>query len=304
MSAGVFGVARTTGSGWLVVLLAGIGAVALLAFVLPAPAALRVRVGVDAPADATVGRPVQVTLDVSGATRPLLVRVRESDGEWTSVAPPTRGRLDATPARRGIVRVLTVDVRCAAPLGLVWWGRSIGVTLDRPIEVGPRPAEVDAPPPTGADGVGHDARLAYGHGDDLVRGVRDYQHGDPIRTVHWPATARHGHLMVRELEAATAPPLTIAVDLGPVAGGAAERAASLAAGVALAGLRAGLPVTLLTVEDGGPVRGRVGTPAEVSRRLARAVTGDPFCPVERGARSHVPRDKTLVVVDPDGVHAP
>jgi uncharacterized protein (DUF58 family) len=275
VSLGVFGVARTTGSGWLVVLLAAIGAAMVLGFVLPAPGAVRARIGIDAPSDAVVGRAMQLTLDVWGTARPLLVRVRESDGEWTSVAPPVRGRLEATPARRGLVTALTVDVRCAAPLGLVWWGRSVVVPLARPIEVGPRPADVEAPPPSAADGAARDARLAFGHGDDLVRGVRDYQSGDPIRTVHWPATARHGQLMVRELEAATAPPLTIAVRLGPPGGVADESVASRAAGVALAGLRAGRPVMLLTREASGPVRARVGTPLDVSRRLARAVVGEP-----------------------------
>jgi uncharacterized protein (DUF58 family) len=282
VSFGLFGVAKTTGSGWLIVLLAGIAAVVLLSVVLPAPAVVRVHVAVEAPADATAGQPMHLVLDVSGTGRPLLVRVRESDGAWTAVAPPLRGRLDATPARRGVVRALTVDVRCAAPLGLVWWGRALVVTLARPIEVGPRPAD-----------VGHDPRLAVTRGDDLVRGVRDYQHGDPIKTVHWPSSARHGQLMVKELEAAAAPPLTVVVDLGPPGDGA-EGAASLAAGVALSGLRAGMAVSMLTVDDAGPVAGRVGTPVEVSRRLARAVTGRPPEPPATGG--------VVVRVDADGVH--
>jgi len=54
-------------------------------------------------------------------------------------------------------------------------------------------------------------------------------------------------------------------------------------------------------------RGVVSTPVEVSRRLARTVTSSSsssFCHVEPGTQRQVPRDKTVVVVDVGGVHAP
>jgi len=286
----LFAIARTTGSGWLVVLIAFVSAIGALSLVLPIAPVVRARVELDAPPDATAGVPMQVTVTVKGTSRPLIVRVRESDGEWAAVAPPVRGRLEATPARRGVVEALTVDVRCAAPLGLVWWGRKHSVTLARPLEVGPSPLAAGLPPPSGAGGAGNENRVTLQRGDDLVRGVREYQPGDPIKNVHWAATAHHRQLMVKEHEAAAAPPITIAADLRADA----ERAASLAAGLALAALRAGMPVTLVTVERGGPVSGPVHTPVDVSRRLARAVAG----PISVGAV----RDR-LVWVDGQGVHA-
>lgn len=42
------------------------------------------------------------------------------------------------------------------------------------------------------------ARRRVGAGTDLVQ-VRDYQKGDPLRRIHWKATARTGKLMVRQL---------------------------------------------------------------------------------------------------------
>ncbi|MCB1063356.1 MAG: DUF58 domain-containing protein, partial [Verrucomicrobiae bacterium] len=36
---------------------------------------------------------------------------------------------------------------------------------------------------------------------DEFRGIRPYRSGDPVKTVHWPATARAGELMVREWDA-------------------------------------------------------------------------------------------------------
>ena len=107
-------------------------------------------------------------------------------------------------------------------------------------------------------------------GDDTVRGVRDYATGDPIRIVHWPATARWGELMVKELEDPTAPEIVISVDLRGQPD-RTEAAASLAAGLARAGLQVGLAVSLLTAETGGPRAGPVSTPVQAGRRLARAV---------------------------------
>ena len=42
--------------------------------------------------------------------------------------------------------------------------------------------------------------------------TREYRHGDPMRRVHWAATARHGQLMVRQEESVTTPEATIVLD--------------------------------------------------------------------------------------------
>lgn len=70
--------------------------------------------------------------------------------------------------------------------------------------------------PTGFDGVrGHDGtaptRARANPSDDDVT-TREYRHGDPMRRVHWPATARHGALMVRQEESVAAPQATIILD--------------------------------------------------------------------------------------------
>ena len=37
----------------------------------------------------------------------------------------------------------------------------------------------------------------------LVRGIRDYRFGDPVRNIHWPATARMGETQVKQFEHTT-----------------------------------------------------------------------------------------------------
>jgi len=51
-------------------------------------------------------------------------------------------------------------------------------------------------------------------GQSLVpMGVREYRPGDDLRRVHWPATARRGSLMVKEVEVDLAPYFSVFIDL-------------------------------------------------------------------------------------------
>ena len=271
----LFGVARTTGSGWLIVILTGIASVVALSALLPPFGLWRVRVEIEAPREGTVGRTAELTLDVtSGASsRPVKLLPLGFDGPWTGVQTPARGRLPLVPLRRGVYISVLLDVRSAAPLGLVWWKRKLRVELARPFEVGPMPLTVRLDAPRGSEDSGTDDGRAASTLADAVKTVREYVAGDPIKLVHWPATARSGELMVKELEAPVAPVLCIAVDLRGGDDDAVEDAASRAAGLALAAIGAGVPVTLLTAESTGPRAGPVSSGSDVNRRLARAVAG-------------------------------
>ncbi|MCA8957635.1 MAG: DUF58 domain-containing protein, partial [Planctomycetes bacterium] len=44
-------------------------------------------------------------------------------------------------------------------------------------------------------------------------GLREYRTGDPLRDVHWKATARRGNLVVREHEATSGPGIEVQLDL-------------------------------------------------------------------------------------------
>ena len=271
----LFGVARTTGSGWLIVILTGIAAVVALAALLPPFGLRKVRISVEAPRDGTVGRTAELTLDVTagGAARPVKLLPLGFDGPWTGVVTPSRGRLPLVPLRRGVYTSVLLDVRSAAPLGLVWWRRKVLVELARPFEVGPMAIPVRLDPPRGSEDSGTDDGRVASSQADAVKTVREYVAGDAIKLIHWPATARAGELMVKELEAPVAPVLCIAVDLRRGDADAVEDAASRAAGLALAAITAGVPVTLLTAEAAGPRSGPVATSGDVNRRLARAIPG-------------------------------
>jgi uncharacterized protein (DUF58 family) len=77
------------------------------------------------------------------------------------------------------------------------------------------PAAVDLPVTglagaRGNDGITATRTRANPSDDDVM--TREYRHGDPMRRVHWPATARHGVLMVRQEESVTTPEATLILD--------------------------------------------------------------------------------------------
>lgn len=283
LAAAFYGIARSTGSGWVVVLTCGVAGSLAVSLVGPALAVARTTLSVESPRDATVGRPLAVTLSVPRGGSGLKVRLVDPPGGWVAVHPPAAGEVLVHPTRRGVSEELAAEVRSAAPLGLVWWRRRVAVRLAAPLEVGPSATETSMTEVARAGGIGADAAFRGRPGHDLVRSVREYTAGDPLRLVHWPATARAGGLVVKELEDPDLPRLAIVVDLRG-GGEAAEEAASRAAGLAGVALRDGVPVTMLTAERGGPLAGPVATSVEVGRRLARAVAGEPpDGPVPEGA---------------------
>jgi uncharacterized protein (DUF58 family) len=276
LGTGLFGIARTTGSGWMIVICSGLVAVLAIAALWPALALRGITLGAVTPRDATVGRPLDVAITASAGWRQssLLVRSVEPESSWARALLPCAGELAATPSQRGVVHQLDIELRSGAPLGLFSWRRHIGVPLARPLEVGPAPAVVPFPKEILAGAPGGDPQPRARVGLDLVRGVRDYVSGDPARLVHWPATAHRGELVVKELEDPDRPSVAIVVDLrGPKDG--AELAASRAAGLAGEVLATGMPVVLLTAERSGGVAGPVASALEVGRRLARAVAKAP-----------------------------
>ncbi|MGI8808462.1 MAG: DUF58 domain-containing protein [Acidimicrobiales bacterium] len=292
---GTAGALLAAGAGWtgwratgsrlaLFLCFAALLAVAL-DLVLAVVATRRVTATVDAtPTDAFVGDSVAFTLSVSGPSLSFQVRTFAT-GTFLVAAPPASGRIVAVADRRELVTELEVEVASSGLCGLVTCARRQTVPLPRPLAVGPRPLAPPHPFPElfGAWGEGAPRPAAVG---DVVRGVRDYVPGDPVRRVHWPSSARRGDLVVKEVEEPGAPRLVVALDLG---GGAAagEAAAARAAWYAYEGLRRGYEVVLATAEPAGPVTGRMGPPTDVNQRLARAVRGKPRVPAGGPTRAAV-----------------
>lgn len=113
--------------------------------------------------------------------------------------------------KRGQFTIGPVTAEFSDPFGLSLHRHSIdnGDTLTV------TPAAVELPTTGLAGARGNDGvtatRIRANPSDDDVM-TREYRHGDPMRRVHWAATARHGELMVRQEESVTTPEATIILD--------------------------------------------------------------------------------------------
>ncbi|MGI8793056.1 MAG: DUF58 domain-containing protein [Acidimicrobiales bacterium] len=267
VSLALWGIARTTGSGWIIVVVSVAAGLLIAGVVMPALAMIRADIELQSPHDATAGSPSELIVTVTGPA--MRIRVVDPPGPWTSVVGGAVGGLAFVPECRGVLTEVRLAAECGAPLGVFWWKRRWKRPLTPAIEVGPAPLPYDVPEADGAAPEDGDA-LARSAGDgDTVRGAREYRAGDSVRLMHWPATARRGEPMIKELERDPERVLVVTPDLsGPV--DQAERAAGKTAGLIGAALIAGRRVVLVTREHSGTVAGPVTTATEAGRRLARA----------------------------------
>lgn len=269
---------------------------------------------VDNPPEAVAGYPFDLVLALTRTRRPVEAQLVGARGSPPVLVSREPGVLTVPAPRRGVVDHIVFDLRARGPFGLWTAGRRLRIWLPRPLHVGPLPAAhvLDWPLPRATDvGLSPVART----GEDLFRGVRPYVRGDARRWVHWPATAQHGELMVKEHEGTGTVTIELVADL-PVPGPHTELALGRVAWLALSCLHQGWRVRLVTVEPPPPppppaltkagagvaappppplvgttVVRPVSTATELARRLALAGYGAPV---------HTPFGGFTRIVSPGG----
>jgi uncharacterized protein (DUF58 family) len=115
------------------------------------------------------------------------------------------------PRRRGVYALGPATVRVADPFGLA--AELLDASERTSLHVAPDAVEL---PEISADRLresGTDpSRTAQPQpGPDNVT-TREYRHGDPVRRVHWAASAKHGRLMVRQEDPRSTRRLTLVLD--------------------------------------------------------------------------------------------
>jgi uncharacterized protein (DUF58 family) len=181
----------------LMLLLAGAAQTSLLSAHLQLSGLRFVAVGAD---PVPAGTPIVVRVHARAGTRSRQRRGLRVDCEGgAGMLSLTDGAGDAEIAlpttRRGWYALPRLRVSTTRPLGIVraWsW-----IWPEQPMLVYPAP-EPDGPSLPEGSGEAAAARL-HPLGDD-VHHLRAYRRGDPVRTIAWKPTARHGNLMVREYE--------------------------------------------------------------------------------------------------------
>jgi uncharacterized protein (DUF58 family) len=270
----LFVVGTNVQAGWLFVMSSILLGAAVAGTVLPARMVHRVAVTRRTPSEAFVGDEIPVDLMAfnrgRGAKLSILVRdpyIAPATVFLPSVRPGetvTASTLRRA-SRRGVVDGGTVQVASSAPFGVAEARRSAQATGRTVIY--PRVVPVPSLPLLEATRSQGEAAASAGRGpgQDFL-GVREYQRGDSLRHVHWPSTARHGSLIVREFEQELPARLVALIDTWADAGEketALDLCCSVVASVTLAVLGSGHRVALSAACEG-----EVGVPVEMDRTAA------------------------------------
>lgn len=254
--------------------------------------ALRVSVNVDRelhPPRVHAGTPSRVDLRVQnqGSRRSpvlgLLDDVSGTRGAQLAVGPlapgaAARAAYRLPTERRGVLVVGPLRVVMSDPFGFT----RLTMTASGVSELTVYPQVDDVTPiplTTGADPLaGASHPTAIGRTGDDFYALRPYQVGDDLRRVHWPATARHDQLMVRQDELPWQARATVLLDLRASATSAAsiEAAVSAAASLVMASARRQDLIRLVVSDgsDSGFAAGHAHIEAILEHLAAADVTGD------------------------------
>jgi uncharacterized protein (DUF58 family) len=308
----VFAVGTNVQAGWLFVLASLLMAVAVAGWLLPARMVRGITAERRVPPHAYQDDEVSVDVVVRGDPRHARISLVITDPFVT----PTRlflSHLDrgeevtfATvrkATRRGPVEGGPFEVSSSGPLGVATARRSVpagGATL-----IYPRVSPLTwFPGVEGSNEQGLPATSSHrrGMGQDYL-GIREYRTGDSPRHVHWPSSARHGSLMVREFERERPHCLAILIDTSAdvgTEGTPLDACCSVAASVGILALDRGQPVDLCAGKEGVlHVLSEPG-PVELLRWLAHLRPGGGLSLTEaaREAADRLGPDRTAVLAFP------
>ena len=251
----------------------------------------------EAPESVWAGDTVEITLNVQGGSGLLypLLRVRDElpaalqpDGDLeaqvTAGADGARATYSALVRRRGVHRLERAVAMASDPLGVVDFHLPLPAVTAIVAYPRPEPIQWLTLPGSERYGAVDMARpMARGAGVD-PDGARPYEPGDPLRRMHWRATARTGVLNVKEFEEARSLSALLVLDCwngvpgGDADDGPFEVMVRAAASLASMWLASGAAVGLACGPELGPAfavaRGSAHLLAQLDA-LAHAAPTDP-----------------------------
>ena len=262
---------------------------------------------------ATAGNTVSVGYDVRNTGRRVPAFALVIDEMGPAHAPPlarthcpyvgargsARARAPLTARRRGLLRLNSIRVWSTFPFGLVRKSvtfADVCTLVVFPADLRLREGAVQSPIAAGVVGDGDSRRR--GQGGEFY-GLREYQHGDPMRRVAWRPSARAGVLLSR-VPAAPAPRrLWVLLAIDPASSDdLAESAVALAASV-LRGVHAQGTAVGLVVAGTDIVRRPAAGPTALLDALTDLALFERNAPFRAGAGAipaDAPRRDGVVVV--------
>ncbi|MCX7595742.1 MAG: DUF58 domain-containing protein [Fischerella sp.] len=216
-----FGAAINTMAGWLYVISGISFALLVIASFLPPRSLFGLVVNRRPIESVTAGDDLKVELEIVNPTKQAVNLLQVADIVPFVLGKPQQQAIETIPAqksyhwvyyyptqRRGVYRWHTVELVSAAPLGLFWCRRQRECAA-RAIVYPPVLPLASCPL---IDKIGQDESLNSDRrrqplqtgNEGLLRALRPYRIGDPMRLIHWHTSARYGELRVRDLEIVTA----------------------------------------------------------------------------------------------------
>jgi uncharacterized protein (DUF58 family) len=215
-----FGAATNTLAGWLYVLSGVLMALLILSAIVARRNLLGLQVQRSPIVPVSAGEHLTVELMLQNRSPHAKQLIQLHDHLPAALGKPTHTVIEAIPpqggtcwiynyatSKRGIYRWQTVQLRTAAPFGLMW-RRRLDQAIARAV-VYPTVLPLTTCPLIDQLGQAsspqfstHDRNLRSTT-DGLTRSLRPYRWGDSMRLVHWRTSARYGTLQVRELENCT-----------------------------------------------------------------------------------------------------
>ena len=278
----LFVIGTNAEAGWLFVLAALLLGAVVAGIVVPLVALRGLDVVLVAPAETRQGVDTAVQLAIVNHGRGVRWGVVASDdhigGATTSVGAIRPGEqvevgtVRGAP-RRGEAHTAWVELRSAAPFGVAERRRRLPadvttLVLPRVVPLGALPF-IDL---ASSREAAADTEARRGQGPEYL-GVREFRPGDPIRQVHWRLTARHGELVVRDLEEHRVPRLAIWIDTGS-GDDALDEACSAAASIVSSASATGVGVRLAAATADGPAVVSRASSLVLHRWLARLRPAD------------------------------
>ncbi len=209
------------------------------------------------------GEPARVDLEIINRApyRTPVLRLHDSvsgtRGVHLSLAPldadggQVHGAYRLPTTRRGVLELGPIQIDDVDALGLARRSHRVDtrvrLIVHPPIEPLP-PIRV----PAGDDPlVGEELTQSLGLSEEEFDGLRDYIPGDELRKIHWPSSARHGDLQVRQFRPPRHGRLSVVIDTRPPSDSslAIDHTASVAGSIAAAVL-AGGDATRIETTDG------------------------------------------------------
>jgi uncharacterized protein (DUF58 family) len=218
-------------------------------------------------------------------------------------------RTEGICTRRGLYSLGPTSVRSGDPLGLcsleIHQPDSAILLVLPPV----LPLSVIEIAAGGLAGEGHFLRRTALETTVSVETVREYVHGDPMRAIHWPTSARRNALFVRQFDHNPTADWWIFLDLeGRVQGGSGSKSTEehsiiLAASLADRGIHQGIKVGLVTHGEGLtwlPPQRSSGQLMDIMRALAVVHPGErPLADLLTQARHSIRRGASLIVITPN-----